>query len=88
MSGERDAGRQRRTDRRPEKRQRETRWEGKCDAQRETERALPESAFLASTDTDPAAKSVGDRTSVKDGPVEGGRPPRQKPTAERVGHDR
>jgi len=40
------------------------------------------------TDTDPAAKSAGDRTPVKDGPVEGGRPPRQKLTAERVGHDR
>jgi hypothetical protein len=53
--------------------------------ERERRRRVP---FLASTDTDPAAKSVGDRTPVKDGPVEGGRPPRQKLTAERVGHDR
>jgi hypothetical protein len=44
--------------------------------------------FFVSPETDPAAKSTGDRTPVKDGPVEGGRPSRQKPTAERVGHDR
>jgi hypothetical protein len=48
--------------------------------QRERESVSPE--------TDPAAKSAGDGMPVKDGPVEGGRPPREKPTAERVDHDR
>jgi hypothetical protein len=41
--------------------------------QRERRRRVP---FLASTDTDPVTKSAGDRTPVKDGSMEGGRPPR------------
>jgi hypothetical protein len=57
------------------------------DAERKRERRR-RVTFSASTETDPAAESAGDRTPVKDGPVEGGRPPREKPTAERVGHDR
>jgi hypothetical protein len=38
--------------------------------------------FLASPETDPAAKYAGDGT-----PVEGGRQPREKPTAKSVGHN-
>jgi hypothetical protein len=41
-----------------------------------------------SPETNSAAKSARDRIPVKDGPVEGGRSPREKPTAERVGHNR
>jgi hypothetical protein len=52
--------------------------------EREHRRRVP---YLASTETDLAAKSVADRTPVKDGPVEGGRSPREKSTTERVGHD-
>jgi hypothetical protein len=43
--------------------------------ERERERA-GEYLFLASPETDPAAKSAGYRTPVKDGPAKGGRQPR------------